>query len=79
MVPDVPPRLATASSIFPRRSRRRGHRETGVAYLFLAPGYLLFALVILYPIARAFEISLFNWSIVPGSWLLIQAMFAARK
>ena len=36
------------------------------AYLFLAPGFLLFALVILYPIARALQISLHEWAIVPG-------------
>jgi multiple sugar transport system permease protein len=35
-------------------------------YLFLAPGFLLFALVILYPIARALQISLHEWAIVPG-------------
>jgi multiple sugar transport system permease protein len=43
-------------------ARRR--REIGTAYLFLAPGFLLFALVVLYPIGRAFQISLYNWSIV---------------
>ncbi len=36
------------------------------AYLFLAPGFVLFALVILYPIARALQISLHEWAIVPG-------------
>ena len=50
----------------------RRRRETLWAYAFLAPGFLLFALVILYPIARAFQISLYNWSIAPGqasTWL----------
>jgi multiple sugar transport system permease protein len=37
------------------------------AYLFLAPGFLLFALVILYPIVRAFQISLYQWALVPGT------------
>jgi len=64
---EVSPRVAAASSFVSRWSARRGRRETLAAYLFLAPGYLLFAAVILYPIARAFEISLFNWSIVPGA------------
>jgi multiple sugar transport system permease protein len=65
---DVSPRVATASSSFVSRwTARRGRREVLAAYLFLAPGYLLFAAVILYPIVRAFEISLFNWSIVPGA------------
>jgi multiple sugar transport system permease protein len=51
-------------------NRRR--REIGAAYLFLAPGFLLFALIILFPIVRAFQISLYQWSIVPGTaskWL----------
>jgi multiple sugar transport system permease protein len=64
---EVSPRVAAASSFVSRWSARRGRRETLAAYLFLAPGYLLFAAVILYPIVRAFEISLFNWSIVPGA------------
>ena len=45
----------------------RRRRNAYAAYLFLAPGFLLFALVILYPIARAFQISLYEWSIVPGA------------
>ena len=45
-------------------SRRR--KEILAAYLFVLPGFLLFALVIVYPIARAFQISLYEWSIVPG-------------
>src|SRR5919197_1012495 len=45
---------------------RRRRRDAYAAYLFLAPGFLLFALVILYPIARAFQISLYEWSIAPG-------------
>ena len=49
------------------RASRRRRREVGAAYLFLAPGFLLFALVILYPIVRAFQISLYDWSIVPGT------------
>ncbi|HKI58685.1 MAG TPA: sugar ABC transporter permease, partial [Trueperaceae bacterium] len=49
----------------PLSTRRR--REIRDAYLFLAPGFLLFALTILYPIVRAFQISLFHWAIVPGA------------
>jgi multiple sugar transport system permease protein len=45
------------------RARRR---EILAAYLFLAPGYVLFALVILYPVGRALQISLHQWAIVPG-------------
>lgn len=46
---------------------RHGRREAAAPYLFLAPGFLLFALVILYPIVRAFQISLYQWAIVPGA------------
>jgi multiple sugar transport system permease protein len=58
----------SAAALRPRiRLGSPGRRkETRAAYLFLAPGFLLFALVILYPIVRAFQISLFNWSLVPG-------------
>jgi multiple sugar transport system permease protein len=52
------------------RARRTlaAHRRSEVvaAYLFLAPGFILFAAAILYPIARAFQISLHEWAIVPG-------------
>ena len=59
----------SASALRPRihLANRRRRRELGAAYLFLAPGFLLFALVILYPIVRAFQISLYNWSLVPGA------------
>jgi multiple sugar transport system permease protein len=46
-------------------SRRR--KEIVAAYLFVLPGFLLFTLVIVYPIVRAFQISLYEWSIVPGT------------
>jgi multiple sugar transport system permease protein len=44
---------------------RRGWRAT--PYLFLLPGFTLYALVLLYPIARAFQISLYDWKILPGA------------
>jgi multiple sugar transport system permease protein len=49
----------------------RRRTETLAPYAFLAPGFLLFALVILYPVARALQISLYDWSIVGGTstWL----------
>lgn len=53
-------------------SRRRPRRERLAPYLFVAPGFLLFAVTILYPMARAFQISLYQWSIAPGTasrWL----------
>ena len=58
-----------ATALRPRTRRTLGsarRREALAAYLFLAPGFVLFALVILYPIGRAFQISLHQWAIVPG-------------
>jgi multiple sugar transport system permease protein len=47
------------------RGRLRGSSPL-TPYLFLAPGFALYALVLLYPIARAFQISLYDWKILPG-------------
>lgn len=59
----------SASALRPRAHRlsARRRKEIGAAYLFLAPGFLLFALVILFPIVRAFQISLYQWALVPGT------------
>lgn len=53
-----------------RATRRSLHRRRGWAatpYLFLLPGFALYGVVLLYPIARAFEISLYDWKILPGA------------
>jgi multiple sugar transport system permease protein len=63
-MPNKPGRTAVRPGAFGRRRRRH---DAFAAYLFLGPGFLLFAVVILYPIARAAQISLYNWSIVPGA------------
>ncbi len=57
----------SASALRPGAGTARRRREAIAPYLFVAPGFALFALVILYPIVRAFQISLFHWSIVPGT------------
>jgi multiple sugar transport system permease protein len=60
--------LASVGAAGRPRSRRLAtarRKEIVAAYLFLAPGFLLFALVVAYPIVRAFQISLYQWSIVP--------------
>jgi multiple sugar transport system permease protein len=41
-------------------------REAAAPYLFLAPGFVLFAVTILYPIGRALQISFYDWNILPG-------------
>jgi multiple sugar transport system permease protein len=58
----------SASALRPsgRLTSRRRRKDVVAAYLFLAPGFALFALVILYPIGRAFQISLYHWAIAPG-------------
>jgi len=60
-------RSASALRPFSRSFSRRRRKDVLAAYLFLAPGFALFALVILYPIARAFQISLYHWAIAPGT------------
>jgi len=57
----------SASALRPRTGAltRRRQQNALAAYLFLAPGFLLFTLVILYPIVQAFRISLFRWSLAP--------------
>lgn len=60
--------LADASDRSSRPRRRRS--ATGFAWwvpwAFLVPGLALFLLIVAYPLLRSFQISLYNWSIVPG-------------
>jgi multiple sugar transport system permease protein len=56
--------------VVPRSLRRVAVGRTGLRatpYLFLLPGFALYAVVLLYPIARAFQISLYDWQILPGA------------
>ena len=41
-------------------------RRRTTPYLFLAPGYLVFAIFMLYPLAKAVQISFYHWQLVPG-------------
>ncbi len=61
------PLPAGARAASPGRLSARRRQEIRSAYLFLLPGFALFALTILYPIVRAFQISLFHWAIAPGA------------
>lgn len=49
----------------PRRRRRRA--STGTALLFIAPGFAVFLALIVYPMVRAFQMSLYDWSVVAGA------------
>lgn len=51
----------------PRPPVRRRRRVAVTPYLFLAPGFLLFVLVMLWPIGKAAQISLYEWSPIPGA------------
>jgi len=42
----------------------RGRRNL-TAYLFLAPGFLVFATFMLYPLAKAIQISFYHWELMP--------------
>jgi multiple sugar transport system permease protein len=45
-------------------NRRTQHILT--AYLFLFPGLILFSVFLIYPILKAFQMSFYEWSIMPG-------------
>lgn len=46
---------------------RRRRRGTLTPYLFLAPGVVLFGVFILFPIAQAVQMSLYDWNILRGA------------
>jgi multiple sugar transport system permease protein len=56
-----------------RMGRRMGRpmgrraRSSLTAYLFLAPGFALFLLLIIYPMIRAFQMSFYDWNVIAGS------------
>jgi len=41
-------------------------RKIATAYLFILPGLLLFLIFVIYPIAKAFQMSFYEWNIMPG-------------
>jgi len=44
----------------------RQRRETTTAYLFMLPGLLFFTIFMIYPLLKALQMSLYQWSIMPG-------------
>jgi multiple sugar transport system permease protein len=48
------------------RSLRLQSKQTITAYTFLLPGIMLFAIFMIYPLLKAFQMSLYEWSIFPG-------------
>ncbi|HTN59539.1 MAG TPA: sugar ABC transporter permease [Protaetiibacter sp.] len=60
---------ATADAVAPApaprlRSRRR---FSATPYLFLLPGFVLFAVTVVYPITQAVQMSLYDWRIIGGA------------
>ncbi|WP_341954097.1 sugar ABC transporter permease [Salinibacterium sp. TMP30] len=62
--------VAEVLSVTPAPPKKRRRRSKGRAvlaatpYLFLAPGFILFAVTVLYPTVQAFQMSFFDWKIV---------------
>lgn len=50
----------------PVRSGRRA-RSRWAAYAFLAPGFVVFLVLIGYPMVRAFQMSFYDWNVVAGA------------
>lgn len=51
-----------------RPPRRRSATRAGIVpYLFIAPGFALFALTVLYPTFQAFQLSFFDWKLVASA------------
>ena len=67
VAPTAPRRSSAAQR--PQQGRRRPGRLSGGAtpYLFIAPGFILFAVLILLPIFQAVQMSFFDWKIIPGA------------
>lgn len=60
--------VARTSTLATSRGRRRvPSRVRWTPYLFLLPGFTLYAVTTLYPMARALQISFYNWQVLPGS------------
>lgn len=58
---------AATGAVRPRPARRTRRRFHPAPWLFLAPGYLLFLGLIIYPAVRAFQMSFYDWNIVAGA------------
>ena len=49
------------------RTRTRRRRRVGFApLLFIAPGFALFLVLVIYPMVRAFQMSFYDWNVVRG-------------
>lgn len=60
---------AAAGAVVPTPGRRIRNRRRFQAtpYLFLLPGFVLFAVTVVYPITQAVQMSLYDWRIIGGA------------
>ncbi|HTZ42315.1 MAG TPA: sugar ABC transporter permease [Jatrophihabitans sp.] len=58
---------AAPAGVARRRGPGRRGRSTLTAYLFLAPGFGLFLLLIVYPMIKAFQMSFYDWNVIAGA------------
>jgi len=75
-VPPVP-RAAAAAGWKPTASSRR---STLAPWAFILPGFIIYAVVMLYPAVQTLNMSLHEWSIVPGAdspWIGLDNYFRA--
>jgi multiple sugar transport system permease protein len=63
---DTVPRRDSAGAP-PAAGRRTRRSITATPYLFLAPALAVFAVVMLWPIIKAAQVSLYDWSPIPGA------------
>jgi len=64
----VAPRRDSAGEPTPEVTKRQRRWRSGWAgYVFLAPGFALFVVVLLIPIARAVQVSFYQWLPFPGA------------
>ncbi len=58
---------AAGGPVRQRRGRSLRSRSALTAYLFLAPGFVLFLGLIIYPMLKAFQMSFYDWNVVAGA------------
>jgi multiple sugar transport system permease protein len=63
------PTTGAAGSANPshRGTRRQAVRASRTGLLFIAPGFIMFAALTLYPMVRAFQMSFYDWNVVAAS------------
>ena len=62
---DLPPMILLMDE---RKMKRKGNIKSKITpYLFLLPGLILFVVFLIYPILKSFQMSFYDWNIMPGA------------